>query len=502
MKHSLEKLQSKDQLYGLLESAKQSESDILESSDLKVIIDAVENAVEKATRSTKDFLLQRRFNLFYSYYPYFFQHIPNHLIVEVLAEQTDKFIDLELAEEFILSVSDKKFRFQAAIPFTFQPFQVSNCYLMDNKLSIEIDGIRPFSLQNRDRLLLSINPLALKNYQIYHMIRALKNNKSAKITLFSYQIEKPLEIDIKINFELDLTLNNTQEIILKSISQAVFSSFYIEFESIQEDILFHKMLVEIDILNLKNIPKVLPQNSFRTNLLPVFNLFDGHAMKIDYDYTKESFAIKHSESLKDYVPTKLYRIEYNKEQACHENLNFVSSKSYCLNFDSSGHMRISFLDPSVSDLSMSNEVTINAQWTQISSVDINKKSYTFLPLSRSIGNLNFKIINSYSFKRNQLLERAENILKVIKIINATRLSVELFKVLVSLITNDDDEVLRFMNESLVDVRSNNQVDYTIYIHSDLQFAEFSFYADLVQEFLRVHLSRFIGAQIDFNIQVV
>lgn len=180
---NLKDLQSREQLYQYLESNKYNKNDILESQDLKAIIDAVDYTVQRSTESTQNFLLQRRFNLFYSYYPHFFQHVPNHAIVEVLANQNDRFIDFELGEEFILDLDNNRFRFQAAIPFVVSPFQVTNCYINNRIVNIELDAMKPFRF-DRNRFLLSCNPLDMKNYQIYHLVNALREHKSATMTLF------------------------------------------------------------------------------------------------------------------------------------------------------------------------------------------------------------------------------------------------------------------------------------------------------------------------------
>ncbi|WP_150468156.1 type VI secretion system baseplate subunit TssF/IglH [Francisella sp. SYW-9] len=501
MDTNLKEIQSKEQLYQYLESSKYNKNDILKSRDLKAIIDAVDYTVQRSTLSTQNFLLQRRFNLFYSYYPHFFQHIPNHAIVEISANQNDKFIDLELGEEFALNFDDNRFRFQAAIPFSLSPFEVINCYLDKSLLSIELDAIRPFRL-DRNRFLLSCNPLALKNYQIYHLINALRQYKTAKMTLYSSQLEKPLSTSVALNFDIKLNLEVTQEAILRSLTQAVFSNFYVEFESLPEDYLFSKILLEIEVPKSNNIVKPLSGKSIKTNLLPVFNLFEDYAMKISCDYSQESYAVKHLDGPNEYVPTKLYEVQYNDDKAYHSYLNLSSAKSYNLMFEPSGHMRVAFLKPSLEDLSEeANEIVINAQWTQIASADIEKKNYTFLPLSRSIGSLKFNIIYSYGFKRNQLLERAENILKVLNVINATGLDVDLFNTLVSLITNHDIYAVDFIDKNLISIESDGQFSYAIYIRTDLSKSEFIFYADLVQKFLTNHFSRRIGIQINLKVKV-
>ncbi|AJC48374.1 hypothetical protein SD28_01215 [Allofrancisella guangzhouensis] len=494
-------LQSKEQLYHHLESDKYNKDDILESPDLKAIIDAVEYTVQRSTQSIRDFLLQKRFNLFYSYYPYFFQHVPNHAIVEVATNQNDKFIDLELGEEFVLKLDDKKFRFQAAIPFILSPFQVTNCYIDKCVINIELDAIKPFRI-DRNRFLLSTNPLVMKNYQIYHLINTLREYKAAKMTLFSHQLNKPISTPVFLNFDLKLNIGITQEIILKALTQAVFSNFYIEFENLPEDYLFYKIFLEIEIPEANNISKPLVSNSIKTNLLPVFNLFEDYAMKINCDYTQESYGIRHLDGPNEYVPTKLYNVEYNKQTAYHSHLKLSDAKSYDLIFEPSGHMRISFLNPSLEELSDSNEIVINAQWTQTTSADVEKKNYTFLPLSRSIGSLKFNIIHSYGFRRNQLLERAENILKVLNIINATGLDIDTFNTLVSLITNQDIYAIEFIKENLISIESNGEFAYVIFIRTDLCKPEFIFCADLVHMFLATHLSKRIGAQVNFQIKVI
>lgn len=501
MDAKLKDLQSKEQLYQYLETNKYNKDDILCSRDLRAIIDAVDYTVQQSTYSTQNFLLQRRFNLFYSYYPNFFQHVPNHAIVEVSAPGSGKFIDLELSEEFALKFDDEHFKFQAAIPFALSPFQVSNCYMGKNTINIELGAVRSFRF-NRNRFLLGCDPLALKNYQIYHLVGTLRSYKSAKMILYTNQLEKPLIVNISLDFDIKLNIDKTQESILRSLSQAIFSSFYVKFDSLPEDYLFDKIMLEIEVSKLANIVKPLTRNSIRTNLLPVFNLFDDYAMKIDCDYSQESYAIQHLDGPKGYVPTKLYDVQYNGFKTYHSYLNLSGTKSYNLMFQSSGHMRIAFLDPSIEDLSQeSNEVVINAQWTQIASAEIEKRSYTFLPLSRVIGNLKFNIIYSYGFKRNQLLERADNILKVLNIINATGLDIDIFKTLISLISNHDTYVVEFVDKSLVGIESIGQFSYVVYIINDLCKSEFMFYTDLVDAFLAAHLSRRIGIQINLQVKV-
>ncbi|AJI60273.1 hypothetical protein IBE20_04450 [Francisella tularensis subsp. novicida] len=498
---NLKDLQSREQLYQYLESNKYNKNDILESQDLKAIIDAVDYTVQRSTESTQNFLLQRRFNLFYSYYPHFFQHVPNHAIVEVLANQNDRFIDFELGEEFILDLDNNRFRFQAAIPFVVSPFQVTNCYINNRIVNIELDAMKPFRF-DRNRFLLSCNPLDMKNYQIYHLVNALREHKSATMTLFSHNLDKPISINIVLNFDIILNLDITQEAILRSLTQAVFSNFYVEFENLPADTLFYKILLEIEILNIDNITTQLNNNSIRTNLLPVFNLFEDYAMKISCDYSQESYAIKHQDSPSEYVPTKLYDVHYNKQRAYHNYLNLTKAKSYELMFEESGHMRIAFLEPTIEDLSRnSNEIVINAQWTQIASANVEKKSYTFRPLSRSIGSLKFNIIYSYGFKRNQLLERAENILKILNVINATGIDIYIFNTLIYLVTNNDYYAIEFINRNIVSIESDRNLNYVVYIRTDLSKAEFSFYTNLVQNFLSSHLSRRIGVQINLEVKV-
>ncbi|QIV96711.1 hypothetical protein EDC55_10336 [Allofrancisella inopinata] len=501
MDTDLKNIQSKEQLYQYLELNKHNKNDILGSGDLKVIIDAVEYTVQRSTQSIQEFILQRRFNLFYSYYPYFFQHVPNHAIVEASTNQNDKFIDLELGEEFVLKLDDSNFRFQAAIPFALLPFQVTNCYIDNSIINIEIDAIKPFRF-DRNRFLLSANPLVMKNHQIYHLINTLREYKSAKMTLFVNELDKPISITVFLNFDLKFNLEITQEIILKALTQAVFSNFYVEFEDLPEDYLFYKILLEIEVPKSNNISKPLASNVIKTNLLPVFNLFEDHAMKINCDYTQESYGVKHLDGPNEYVPTKLYSVEYNKQIAYHNYLNLSNAKSYNLIFEPSGHMRIAFLDPSLEELSGSNEIVINAQWTQIISADVKKKSYTFIPLSRSIGSLKFNIIYSYGFRRNQLLERAENILKVLNIINSTGLNIDTFKTLISLITNHDTYTVKFIEKNLINIESSGEFRYVISIRTDLYKPEFVFYADLVRMFLKTHLSKRIGVKVNFQIKVI
>ncbi len=497
----LKDLQSKEQLYQYLETNKYNKHDILGSQELRAIIDAVDYTVQRSTYSTQNFLLQRRFNLFYSYYPYFFQHVPNHAIVEVSKPLNDKFIDLELGEEFSLSFDKQDFRFQAAIPFTLSPFHVSNCYVMKNHINIELDATTPFSF-DRNYFLLGCDPLELKNYQIYHLINAMKSYTSAKMFLYSKQLEEPLIVEISLDFDIKFNIGVTQETILRSLTQSMFSNFYVRFESLPEDFLFDKIVLEIEASKLDDVVRLLPKKSIRTNLLPVLNLFDDYAMKINCDYSQESYAIQHLEEPEEYIPTKLYEVQYNSTKAYHSYLNLSNAKSYNLMFESSGHMRVTFLDPDIEDLSNeSNEVVINAQWTQAASAETQKKSYTFLPLSRAIGNLKFNIIYSYGYKRNQLLERADNILKVLNIINAIGLDTEIFKILVSLVSNHDMYALEFIDQNIVDIEVIGQFNYAIYVTSDLCKSEFIFYTSLVDTFLKAHLSRQVGIQINFQVKV-
>ena len=494
-------LQSKEQLYQYLKANKYNKNDILESEALRAIIDAVDHTVQRSTSSIQSFLLQKRFNIFYSYYPHFFQHIPNHAIIEVLSPFSDSFTDLELGEEFILSFDNEKLRFQASIPFTLSPFQVSNCNINKDSIDIELNAPRPFMF-DRNSFLLSCNPSTLKNYQIYHLVNTLHSYTSAKMILFSDQLDKPLTFSVSLDFDIKFNINIAQECILRSLSQAIFSNFYVNFEKLPQDYLFHKIILEIVVPKLDDTIKTLPVNSMKTNLLPVFNLFDDYAMKIDCDYTQESYKIEHLDRPKEYVPTKLYEVQYNGFKAFHTYLNLSSAKSYDLIFEPSGHLRIDFLDPDIADLSeLSNEVLVNAQWTQITSAEIGKKSYKFLPLSRVTGNLNFDIIYSYGYKRNHLLERADNILKVLNIINATGVDIDIFKVLVSIISNHDTYVVEFIDENIIDIVFDQQFGYVIYIVNDLCRLEFIFYTDLIGEFLSTHLSTRSSIQINFQVKV-
>lgn len=52
---NLKDLQSREQLYQYLESNKYNKNDILESQDLKAIIDAVDYTVQRSTESTQNF---------------------------------------------------------------------------------------------------------------------------------------------------------------------------------------------------------------------------------------------------------------------------------------------------------------------------------------------------------------------------------------------------------------------------------------------------------------
>lgn len=497
----LKNLQTNEQLYQYLESNKNNIDDVLKSSDLKTIIDAVDYTVQNATRSTKDFLLQKRFNIFYSYYPFFFQHVPNHAVVEVSAGHSNKFIDLELAEEFVLNREGDKFRFQAAIPFSVQPFQVTNTHINKNMLSVEISAFRSFKF-DRNRFLLSANSMTMRNYQIYHLVKELKKYKSAKMTLFSEQLAKPITKQVFLNFDIVSSIDVTQETILKSLTQAFFSNFYIEFDSLPEEHLFNKIILEIELPITSVISKVLANDCLRTNLLPVINVFDDYAMKINCDYTKESYAIKHIDDPNMYVPTKLHTVGYNKEIAIHSYVNFGQTKSYDLIFEASGHIRIVFQDPDVIDIAnKNNEVIVNAQWTQIYSADVERKSYTFMPLSRSLGNLRFNIVYNYGFKRNQLLERADNILKILNVIDMVGLKDEVFYSLVSLITNNDSYVINFIKNNLVCIEMVSYYEYVFLIKTELSKFEFIFYVELVYMFLLTHLSNQLSSKINLQVKV-
>ena len=500
MKHYKSDTSSTDQLYQYLTDHKHDQDTLLNSTELRAVIDAVNYSTNKAIESSKNFMVQKRMDQFYAFYPYFFHHIPNHALIEASSPATDTFLDFELNEVFRLNIERETFQFKVLNAFTLSPFQVSCCYFDDKLLTIELENQRTFKL-NRNRFQLNLNPLVLENHEIYHLRNALIQAESTNLILFATDKEKPIEVPVKLNLNTELALDSNQKIMLETISQCLFSQFLIELQDLPEEQDYEKMLLEIKCQEIAHLPNPFPSLAFRTNLLPIINLFSDYSIDFDCDYSRETYAIKHLKDTEFYLPTRLHNVFYNKEAIYPESLNLNDNTSYNLKFEKTGHLRIGFDNIDVTQLGKSYPVQVYAEWTQAKSADVQKKNYTLEPLSRTLGNLKYKIIYNYGFKRNALFEHAENILKIFNVINSSGISRDIFIAILELLSNNQAKLIESVKSTLLKLTPISTSTYQLTIRDEFALSYIHFYANLIKQFVNINLSNQLDKKINFKIKI-
>ena len=488
--------QSYEEILSFINNKKKLDDVSLSENDLKSIIAAVKYTTEKSTQSTKEYLLQKRLNQFYTYYPFYFQHIPNHAIIEVNSSSNQEFIDFELGESFLLTIEKDVFQYTALLPFSVSPFSVSGTYQNNNILTIELIRKQGFLL-NRNRFLLSTNPMCFESYQIYHLINILKHFQSVNITLIKTNGGKKITFPAKLSFDCGLNIDINQSVVLKTVSQGIFGNFIIEFDDLPPEELYSKMFIDIKLSTTQFMPNPLPQNAFSTNLLPIINIIKDYAMSIKCDFSQESYAIMNSNDPKNYLPTKLCAVFYDKKPIDISYFSLENNKNYSLIFEKTGHMRIVINNPDLKEMTSTHTINVLADWIQSKTANIKKKNYNLVPLSRTLGDLNFKLVYNYSFKYNPIYAKAEDLLKIINLISCKGISKPIFLTLIQLISNNDDNIINFVDQSIIKIVDLGELKYLLVIDNAAPIEKIQYYINIVSEFLLTHISSRLGVKIRF-----
>jgi hypothetical protein len=397
----------------------------------------------KNKENMKSYLLNLQNIRLESYFPFYFNDIPNFLLINLTAKgNIDQPLSVDIDEKIEVLANKKpgideyvNFSFRTIMNSKILPYTITGCkYDYDlAAITLSFSYYKSFSIPEKGfHFYINYNNETDCSLLLHHI---LSSNSKTKICL-KYDSGKEKIIDANLNWDnnfavlsknlnLKLKLTYPELFLYCNISYSCNSKA--DFENIKSFNLYLEAPLNINDYNLKNI--------FHLNLIPTINIEDSFAQTIKFTERKETYPIIHPDNSN-------FSLFYIKE-VYYETDNNIRGINHILYDDSDSGTHSNFpcytIEPATTDFNqmatqikfnlplevLNKVIEVNATWLQPCLLE--KRTAILNFSNKQKGFYELSIFKYFRYRKNikkQIKSRISKALKLLRIKNQVTMSVE------------------------------------------------------------------------------